>query len=225
MTRALSPWTLAWPLAAAILGLWTLRMGLHAPLDLSLPHGAARTFAAIGFKLLIFVVVPLALIFAIERRPWSAPFGLPQGNRPILAVVVALAWFSITVTVFLLLVREPRIVPGGMPWRVFALIVLSVLVTAIAEEVAFRGAILPRMLHRHGNLAGHAITAALFVAVHWPAWLLGAGGPDITMAALLSLQLFVFALVLGVVTVLSGTIWIAVVLHAANNFIAGGAFG
>jgi membrane protease YdiL (CAAX protease family) len=225
MTRALTPWTLAWPLAVAVLALWTARMGLHAPIDLSLPHGAARTLAAAGFKLVIFVVVPLALIYAIERRPWTEPFGLPAGNRPVLAITVALVWFTITVTVFLLVVREPRIVPGGMPWRVFAVIVFSVLVTAIAEEVAFRGAILPRMLHRYGNLRGHAITAALFVAVHWPAWIFVSGGPDLALAALLSAQLFVFALVLGIVTVLSGTIWIAVALHAANNFIAGGVFG
>lgn len=225
MTRSLSPWTLAWPLAVAVLTLWTVRMGLYAPIDLTLPHGSARTLAAAGFKLLVFVAVPLALIYAIERRPWQAPFGLPAGGRPVLAILVALAWFSITITVFLLIVREPRIVPGGMPWRVFALIMFSVLITALAEEVAFRGAILPRMLHRYGNLRGHLITAALFVAVHWPAWILTSSGPDVLQAILLSTQLFVFALVLGVVTVLSGTIWVAVALHFAHNLVAGGAFG
>ena len=64
----------------------------------------------------------------------------------------------------------------------------------------------------------HEPTALVFVVVHWPGWLMlqGIGLADLAGQ---SLRLMLLALMLGLVTRLSGSLLPAIVLHADNNII------
>jgi membrane protease YdiL (CAAX protease family) len=74
---------------------------------------------------------------------------------------------------------------------------------AVAEELLFRGLLLTAVQQRLGNTDAVAVVAALFALIH------------------LDLQQFFLYCVLGgacgLLTVRSGSVWPAVVLHAAFN--------
>lgn len=220
MSALPQPAALAWPLAFALLAGWTVRVGLYPFVDQAIGDPLGRRLFGDAVRLVLLAAVPIAVVILVERRPLSAIFGLPNGHRPVLAWTIVVVWLA-AITVFDLLTNRPQpLVPGGMRIAALLLVLAGTLATAVAEEIAFRGVLLPRLLLRHGALVGHGVTAALFVALHWPAWiyLQGLGPAEIAQQ---SVHLFVFGLVLGVVTVLAGSLWPAIALHAANNLLVG----
>jgi uncharacterized protein len=91
--------------------------------------------------------------------------------------------------------------------------------SAFAEELLFRGLVLTELSERWGFWRANAAGSVLFVAMHWPhrIWRHGLGLDVFDDAP----ALLLIALALGLVAWRTGSIWPAVIFHAANNTISG----
>jgi membrane protease YdiL (CAAX protease family) len=207
-------------IAFAILAAWTVRVLAYPMVDGAIGNPVTRRLFGEAVRLVLLVGLPLALIMAFERRPWRSPLGLPVGHRPVLAWTIVVAWLGMITVIDLLTNRPQPLVPGGMRIIALAIVLIGTFIGALAEEFAFRGVLLPRLLLAFGAVKGHLATAGLFVLLHWPGWLF-LQGMEPSRLVIESGQLFLFGLVLGVVTVLAGSLWPAIALHAANNLLVG----
>lgn len=112
------------------------------------------------------------------------------------------------------------------PAHVGAYLLLGVLLTALGEELLFRGALLGTLAERLGFWRANAAQAGLFGAWHlaWPlAVALGPFEPPVPMAVYALGFVVVPAFVGGVLGVLvraTGTLWTAVLAHAVHNGVA-----
>lgn len=89
---------------------------------------------------------------------------------------------------------------------------------AVIEEISFRGVILGRIARRRPFWQANLTQTALFLLVHGVGWFAQGVGWEILP---MSIVLAVFALVLGVITRWTGSVWGAVVVHTLNNLLAG----
>ena len=89
----------------------------------------------------------------------------------------------------------------------------------VVEEIAFRGMLLRGWLEL-GRPWAVTVTAALFVAIHWPGWwwLERMATPLDWLST--SASIFVLGLLLGSLYRRYRSIWPGVLLHAVNNFVA-----
>jgi membrane protease YdiL (CAAX protease family) len=205
----------AWPIAGLLLAAWTVRVLCEPWLSAIAPDGVLRQAVYDALRIALFVLLPLAVVTIAEGRPIASPFGLPPGQRPRLAWALVAAWIA-GLLVIEWLARDA--LPVGASAAHVPPVIFAALVTAAAEEFAFRGVLLPRFVARHGAVTGQLVCAIVFVLAHWPAWLLLQGAAP---AELLdqSARLVLLSLILGLVTRLSGSLLPAIVLHADNNII------
>jgi len=97
------------------------------------------------------------------------------------------------------------IFPGG-PLSVAVLFVVVVLIAPFAEEVVFRGVLLPALGVRWGTMAAVVLSAALFSAFHLSVFLL--------------LPIFVAAVVFAQQAIRFRSLWPAILAHAVFNGVA-----
>jgi membrane protease YdiL (CAAX protease family) len=91
----------------------------------------------------------------------------------------------------------------------------SLALACFAEEVLFRGVFLREIAVRLGFWRGNLLTAALFVAIHWPGWYAHRGiGAHL---ALDSVGVFCVGLVAGFLWRMTHSLWPAVAFHLAHN--------
>lgn len=87
----------------------------------------------------------------------------------------------------------------------FIILIQTLLLAPIVEEVIWRGYVQTALVDRLGGLGGIMLTAALFATIHfnWLHWPI----------------LFIMALALGYVRRKTGALWPAMLLHGLNNWI------
>jgi membrane protease YdiL (CAAX protease family) len=142
---------------------------------------------------------PLAFCKITTRPAWSGSFR---------AVLIAVGFLIITAVEALWRGAKPL-----ADWPVaFALVAVS----PVSEEIAFRGFVQTTLRKAHGPLAANALTTVLFVAAHWPYWLLSGQAADKVVP---SLGIAIFSLVAGHLAERTSSIWPSVALHIANNFL------
>jgi uncharacterized protein len=91
--------------------------------------------------------------------------------------------------------------------------------SAFAEEALFRGLVLTELAECWGFWPANAVSGVIFVSMHWPHRIWRDGfGPGVFADAP---ALFAIALALGFVAWRTGSIWPAVLFHAANNTLSG----
>ncbi len=93
---------------------------------------------------------------------------------------------------------------------------LAGLLAGVLEELALRGALLALLERRWGPRVGVVGSATVFAALHQ-----GHAGSPAALAAVAA-AMFAAGLWLGVATVRSGSVWVAVALHAGWNTVYGG---
>jgi membrane protease YdiL (CAAX protease family) len=88
----------------------------------------------------------------------------------------------------------------------------------ISEEILFRGFVLNKLAERLKFWMANLLTAVLFTLIHWPFWIWrnGLNGWLIQTSA----GIFLLAILLGYVVKLTNSLWPAVAVHIANNFLA-----
>jgi membrane protease YdiL (CAAX protease family)/NAD-dependent dihydropyrimidine dehydrogenase PreA subunit len=95
---------------------------------------------------------------------------------------------------------------GGGGLGLVLSVVLIALVAPVAEELSFRGVILPAVGSRWGVWPGIMVSAALFAVYHVTVWLF--------------LPMLVLGIALGWLTVTRRSLWPAIVLHVLYNSLA-----
>ncbi len=103
------------------------------------------------------------------------------------------------------LVHRQLVTPDGWVHGVGAVLAFAV-VAPVAEELLFRGLLLPGLTPRYGRPAAIVATAALFGAVHFSPGLLAVAAPAL-----------VAGLVLGALAARTGSVLPAIAAHAGNN--------
>jgi membrane protease YdiL (CAAX protease family) len=167
--------------------------------------GVAANLLVLAFTLLFLV--------SVDHRPVLA-LGLQFGTRDLLYTVVALLGTALTAVAYLWLlkrrgVREvrPRRFGGGAEAKRFVATSFVLFVVALQEEVLFRGYVTLNLLAL-GPAVVLAVTTLLFTVIHFLT-------NRVTPAQVLGWLLGGF--VLGYVYLVSGSIWVPVLLHFAMD--------
>ncbi|MEO5823343.1 MAG: type II CAAX endopeptidase family protein [Vicinamibacteraceae bacterium] len=209
-----------WLALALFVAVWAVRATVGYQIDLALDP-ADRAIYSNGVKLALWAMPAAAFAFWIrgERRLASLRLGPPAARTLPLTVALILAYLA---GVAWDVAHKHGVTLGQLGAALadrglanFAGAVPS----AFAEEVLFRGLVLTELTERWGFWRANAVSGAMFVAIHWPhrIWRDGMGLGVVADAP----ALFALALALGFVTWRTGSIWPAVVFHAANNTLSG----
>jgi hypothetical protein len=89
----------------------------------------------------------------------------------------------------------------------------------LAEEILFRGFILQKLREMTGFWKANILTSILFVAIHWPGWLLITHKP-ISEVLVLSASIFGLSLLFGYALKKTESLLAAISVHIANNFVS-----
>jgi membrane protease YdiL (CAAX protease family) len=209
-----------WLLLAAVWIVWAVRASLGFNVDLAL-EPAYRLAYSSGIKLAVWVGPAAAFAWWVrgETPIRALRLGLPAPRAlPLACALTAVYLAGVALDVAhkhgvtlaelgsALAQRGAGPFAGGLP-------------SAFAEEALFRGLVLTELTDRWGFRRANAVSGAIFVSMHWShrVWRDGFGAGVFADAA----PLFLIALALGFVTARTGSIWPAVVFHAANNTLSG----
>jgi membrane protease YdiL (CAAX protease family) len=212
------------PLAfvAVLFVAWVLRLVALPVSDLAADDVADARMIAELWRLAIWVLLPLGWVFWVERIDPRLAIDQRPGQ---------LAWLAWLVAVAVTLGGRGVEVLAGSDWIAIppiprvSLIVASVSLAfaALCEELVFRGLVLKGLRKRMAFWPANAAAAALYAAMLAPGWValveLGAGD-----FGYLFTSVFLFALLLGWLVRLTGTIWVAVAARFFNDFLQGFGF-
>lgn len=98
--------------------------------------------------------------------------------------------------------------------------VLISLITALGEEIGWRGFMLPAFMHRIGDKAAIAAVGIFWCLWHFPLLIFGdymEGTPLWYQLIAFVLCIFPVAVIAGILTIKSNSVWPAAFLHAAHN--------
>jgi membrane protease YdiL (CAAX protease family) len=96
-----------------------------------------------------------------------------------------------------------------------ALVVTSLLVSALVEEVVFRGFLLRALSRSRGGAYGVIVSSLLFALAHVPGWF---GQVSVWMLFVMGAVTFGFGVLACRIRVATGSVWFVAVLHALENF-------
>ena len=200
---------------------WAFGLVVWAPtrsLGARLPAGAARELALLAIKLVLSLLVPALFIGAVRpERPWPAIVGaVPEGEaprRPARAVVVAALFFALLYgAAWWQMGQAPSLAPASLFAALLGFGHVAV------EELASRGVHLRWLAEERPFWRANLWTTAMLLSMHLQGW--WRAGLRVEMVPM-ALVLAMLSLVLGWVTRLSGTVWLAIALHLANNAMSG----
>ncbi|MDP9363936.1 MAG: CPBP family intramembrane metalloprotease [Chloroflexota bacterium] len=202
---------------AAFFLAWTIRATVLFPLDERIAAGWPRQVYANAVKFALWVVPVVLYLRYVDGTNLFGYLRLttpPRWAGLVRAAVVAVLFFALAFAgpVATRGVGAFSIDPGRA-----AAILASVAVSPVWEEVLFRGFIFGKLREQTRFWTANLATAVLFVAVHWPHWL-WSDGPRADLLAT-SAGVLALALVLGYLVEQTNSLWLAVVVHIANNFL------
>lgn len=222
------PWALRSAIWIAVLTFLISLLGSVAIREvLSRDLTDAMSSLLVGGTLTLGYLIELAIVGSVAASygtSFAAAVGLvrPRGDVfawAALAIGGALAARAFAAVYGLIIESLELNVPGidsdamsafpGTGVSVVVLLVVVVLFAPFAEEVIFRGVMLPVMGARWGTVAGLAASSVLFAAFH--------------VSVYLFLPILVAAFIFGGVTIRFKSLWPAYLAHATFNFIAAAA--
>jgi hypothetical protein len=210
---------------ALIFGLWTVYVATVYPFVESRPDVAARVLLNESIRFGIFVLpIWIYLKFIARENPFRYLKLSENVARGIFwGVGVGIIYAA------LVLARAAFFLEGGAVN--FRRVPLEAWLTAITiavfiEEMAFRGFLLRQFEGAANFWTANALTACLFVAVHFPGWILLSDSPLLAPVRLIAMAEILFlGLLLGYVFKRSGSLWSCIIVHAANNLLSTALFG
>jgi hypothetical protein len=168
--------------------------------------------AVIGVPLVLIVY---ALLTRWLERHW--PTDIPARSaipQIVIGSIVGFVLFSTVITVLVYAGHGSVALPAAFIFPLAAL-ALSI-ISGVAEEVIFRGAMFRIVEGRFGTLIAMLVSAAFFGAIH-------GGNPGATVVSSVAIALEA-GLMLALAYTATRTLWVAVGLHFAWNFTEGGIF-
>jgi membrane protease YdiL (CAAX protease family) len=179
------------------------------------PQGLAWGLTLSALKGAVWILPALAIARTLIREPATKSLGLvPDGSQRhgVRALAISVAFLALTTGLQTLTsARSPDV---SIP--VFPGLLLDIS-NALVEEISFRGFILRWLAKSNPFWRANLITSLLFLFVHWIGWFSHGAGFELVP---MSFALVFFSLILGWITLLSGSVWMAVGVHALNNLIA-----
>ena len=187
-----------------------------------LPKDEPESFHALlqGLFFHVASLVVLALVLRSQAWTWGRAFGMQTQNlvrrlgigmafyAGILPVfffaavlsrlVMLIIGYPVTIQDVVLIFMEPQSV-----WMLLALLVLAMIAAPAAEEILFRGILLPLLMKRLGAGPAVVLSSALFALIHFhvPSFF----------------PLFVLATGLALAYIYTGSLWAPIVMHALFN--------
>jgi membrane protease YdiL (CAAX protease family) len=199
---------------------WTLRATFLFGID----ERIAPAFVAIysnGVKFLLWVLPAVLYLKYIDRvRPFPALLLVGDADRAGLINAIGVSVIFLALVVMTMGVTDPdafrRLAASDAGGWMAA--IGGVSISAMLEEILFRGFLLPGVAGRLGFTLGNVAVSILFVLIHWPNWIwtgsFGAGKLVVSGSILL------LSLVLGYTVRWSRSIWPAILLHIMNNVLS-----
>ena len=112
---------------------------------------------------------------------------------------------------------------GSFAWSVVVLSTVGVLlslISALGDEIGWRGFLLPRLTQRFGFTVGCLVSGSIWAVWHYPALLFAdynAGTNPFYALACFTLMVIAIAFVLGWLRLRSSSLWPCALLHASHN--------
>lgn len=205
-----------------VFGAWTAYLLTLYPVVSGVGNMPARILLNESIRVLIFVApVFLFLKYAIGVKPISFLKLDANVKTGILWGIAAGAGYALLVLGRILAVNgsfNPKPVPAEA-WFT------ALTVATLIEEIAFRG-FLQQTLERATNLrAALFSTAIIFVAVHFPGWIIIADAALLPDKMTAMAEIFFLGLLLGWLFKKTQSLLAGVILHAANNLLSTVFFG
>jgi membrane protease YdiL (CAAX protease family) len=174
----------------------------------------------LALRVAVTLLPTLVYVSRFDPRPMGEALGFSgrlQRRGIVLGTLVGAGYLAL-IEVLLVTTGEPS--PGA---RVFAAWLLSLqgfyaVLKVVLEEVMCRGFLLGQLVRHVSSRSAQLVVALLFAAMHLPAWI-AEGGLQFSLIPS-ALMVFFLGLVLGFATRASGTIYLAIALHLANNLLA-----
>jgi uncharacterized protein len=200
---------------------WTVRATVLFFIDERIHSEVLSSIYSNAVKFLIWVVPAVIYLRKLDRQPALGYLKLttPVNKKGLVyAIVISVLYFAATI------VFETRV--GGK--NLHALVAASpaewlrtlafIFFSPISEEILFRGFVLNKLAEGLKFWMANLLTAVLFTLIHWPFWIWrnGFNGWLIQTSA----GIFLLAILLGYVVKLTNSLWPAVAVHIANNFLA-----
>lgn len=167
-------------------------------------------------KLGLWTVPPLILLkYIFKEEPWSYIKLSKNKSKGFLYGALYGAVIIIYVTVSRLLSN------GELQFNPFFSLdswVGGVLLIGFTEEIVFRGFLLQKFEEVLGSKYANAITAVLFLLIHFPKWYMQG---NLFMAGFMVnsvLFIFLFSILQAVFLKKTDSLWTCIILHSANNF-------
>jgi membrane protease YdiL (CAAX protease family) len=202
---------------AATLLLWTLYLLTIRPYVLAIePQWLSRVLA----ETVRFVAFVVPTVVAI----WGNPYDSFRAYGVIFGRAAAGIRWGLGVGGILVVLNALAAYLSGRSWAACQAHLLSALPVAFGtgvlfEELTYRGYLFRNLCSEVSPSVGYVGSAAVFVSIHVPGWLLAQhlSAADIAQR---SASIFALALVLAFVLRRSGSIYAPLLVHAANNFMS-----
>ena len=210
-----------WLFLVAFYATWILRATwFYSRVDLSIPDPTWRLVFSNVLKFILWILPAAAYVVWHDRQnPFITMKISTRINRRGVLIGMGLSLvYLASITLFEYLTSHQTL---DALFRAAPLTILGTLASVsfspITEELFFRGFILPKLNENISFWQANLIQAVLFVAFHWPNWI-WAGGFHWSLVTT-SVSILLLGLLLGWLTHRTNSIWPAVCVHIANNFL------
>ena len=200
---------------------WALRAILFIGIDEGIESAAWKNIYSNAVKFTIWVVPVFITLRAWGQQPLTyTKLATRLDNRGfIVSAIVVAVWLSLVVlgeAAFSHRNVSAMLLQRSSDWLS---ILIGVFFSPIWEEILFRGFFLNRLNERISFWSANAISALLFMLVHWPYWISKHGFSAGVIKD--SANVFLLGCLFGWVMKKSNSLWPAIGAHIANNFISG----
>jgi len=205
---------------AVFFAAWTSRIALIPWTDALAENSAEARMIADGWRLALWLVLPLVWCLAVEKIDPRQAADQRPGTRPWLAWTFAAAYLLASRALGVSAGEAWHAIPGDLPPFVYFVSLVGLAFVALVEVYVFFGLVLKALRGRFSFWIANAIASILFAAINVPGWVALIELDAMTLAILLG-QVVVFGLLLGLTVRLSGGLLVALLLHLANNALQG----
>jgi membrane protease YdiL (CAAX protease family) len=202
---------------------WTIRATVLYPIDDAIKSISPlwREVYALMLRLLFWIAPVLIYLKVVDKVDGFAYLRLntPIDRNGLLAAgTVAVVFLALCVgSQYVQAGARQHVVFDAQSWTWYILL-LSLPIAPISEEILFRGFILRKCQDFTSFWPANLINGLLFVAIHWPYWLYFQGfSADRIMV---SVSILAVGLIAGYLAEKTGSLWPGIIFHLLNNFIS-----
>ena len=178
----------------------------------------SSTSEAMNAQAVVYMALAAATIIEVVRLPRGS--ARASGLLPSTVTGRHVLVGSVAASIMMLIIAVAAATAGAPVMTVDVIVnpglVVAFMISSMGEEVLFRGTVMQALQQRFGTYVSVVVTSALFASVHL-------GNPHVEPLAIVST--FIVGLLLGMMTVLTSSLWMSMSFHAVWNLLSAGIFG